>query len=104
MSASTTSPTKLVRVVTPSDPALPIYHRHPHEGMIICLVLLRQIDCDPTVEELPADQVAFMGHRCLMCGVAPSPGRICENESCGSGLHPQWPAIYCCNRCALEDA
>ncbi len=95
----------LVRVVTPPDPTLAIYARHPHEGMVICLEHLRQIahDADPTVEEIPAKQAAFWGHRCLMCGVEPSPCRQCENEDCRRALHPQWPAIYCCNRCALED-
>ncbi len=95
----------LVRVVTLPDPMLPIYYRHPHEGMIICRDHLRQIvhDADPTVEEIPAAQVAFLGHRCLMCGIEPSPGRRCENEDCRQPLHPQWPAVYCCTSCALAD-
>lgn len=95
--------TALVRVVTPPDPTLPIYRRHPHEGMIICLDHLRQIDCDPTVDEVPANQAAFWGYRCLMCDVDESPGQVCANDDCRQPLHPQWPAVYCCNRCAMED-
>lgn len=83
----------LVKVVAP-----------PHEGMIICLDHLSQVEDVSIYEELPADQVAFWGHRCLMCGVDSVPGRSCGNENCKKPLHPQWPAIYCCNLCALEDA
>ncbi len=95
----------LVRIVTPPDPTLPIYRRHPHEGMIICLDHLRVIayEADPTCEEIPTDQIAFWSYRCLMCGVDEAPGRLCENEDCKQPLHPQWPAVYCCNRCAMED-
>lgn len=96
--------TQLVRVITPQDPALPVYAHHPHEGMIICIEHLRQIDCDPTVDALPADQVAFWGHRCLMCGVEAVADRLCRNDRCAKPLHPQWPAVYCCNGCAMEDA
>ena len=93
---------QLVRVITLPDPMLPIYTHHPHEGMIICLDHLRQLDCDPTVEEIPENQVSFWGHRCLMCAVHVAPGRLCANEGCNTPLHPQWPAVYCCNRCALD--
>ena len=95
---------KLVRVVTPPDPTLPIYRRHPHEGMIICVDHLRQIDCDPTVEEIPAAQIAFWRPRCLMCTTTSVAGRLCANEGCRQPLHPQWPAVYCSNGCAMEDA
>lgn len=43
-------------------------------------------------------------HQCLMCGVKASAHRRCENDSCARELHPQWPAVYCCNECAWEDA
>jgi hypothetical protein len=79
----------------------------PHEGMIICLDHLRQIvvDTDPALafEEIAAEQAAFWNHRCLMCGVEAAPGRLCESVDCRRPLHPQWPAVYCCNECALED-
>jgi hypothetical protein len=58
---------------------------------------------DPPFVDLPAAQVALFSHRCLMCGVEPSPGRTCASEDCGAPLHPQWPAVYCCNGCALGD-
>lgn len=79
--------------------------RQPCEGVIICLDHLRQIavDADPTFDELSAAQVSFWGYRCLMCGVEPVPDRLCAHEDCPRPLHPQWPAVYCCNDCALED-
>lgn len=92
--------TTLVRVVSPTG------HRpHVHEGMIVCFEHLRQLElaARPPIKEIPADQVAFWGHRCRMCGVEAAHGRVCENEDCRRKLHPQWPAIYCCNACALED-
>lgn len=95
--------TVLSRIITPHDSMRPTYVRNPHEGAILCDDHLRQIDVDPTTEEITAEQAAFWGYRCLMCGVEPSPGRRCENEDCRQPLHPQWPAIYCSNRCALED-
>ena len=42
----------------------------------------------------------YFDERCAMCGVVPSPNN-CQN--CSKPLHPQWPAIYCSNRCAMED-
>lgn len=76
-----------------------------HEGVILCSDHLRQlaIDVDLAHEDIPAELAAFWGHRCLMCGVDATPGRYCENADCRRALHPQWPAVYCCNDCALED-
>jgi hypothetical protein len=54
--------------------------------------------------EMPREIVELHAHRCLMCGVMASPNRRCENDSCARKLHPQWPAVYCCNECAWEDA
>jgi len=91
----------LVRLFTPEQ-------AHPYEGMIICRDHLRQVlpgDGPPFIlEEIAVDQAAFWNHRCLMCEVEPAPGRLCENEDCRRPLHPEWPAVYCCNDCALEDA
>jgi hypothetical protein len=90
----------IVRVTTPD-------HDHPYEGMIICRDHLRQIFIDPeplcVLEEIPAKQAAFWNYRCLMCIVDAVPDRFCENERCRRPLHPQWPAVYCRNDCALED-
>jgi hypothetical protein len=90
----------LLRLSTPEQ-------THPYEGLIICRDHLRQVltgDEAPFVlEEIAADQVAFWNHRCLMCGVDAVAGRLCENANCKKPLHPQWPAVYCCNNCALED-
>ncbi len=38
--------------------------------------------------------------RCQMCDVVPAQNSC---AACGRPLHPQWPAIYCNNACALED-
>ena len=77
----------------------------PHWGLIICKDHLRQIAEGVLVahEEIPTAQVSFWGHRCTMCGFDAVHGRECENQSCRRPLHPQWPAVYCCNLCALED-
>lgn len=86
---------KLLRVTAPRR----------HEGVILCPDHLRQmaLEVDLAHEEMPSQAVAFWGHRCLMCGVDAAPGRYCENVDCRRALHPQWPAVYCCNDCALED-
>lgn len=91
-------PRPLFRVVSPD-------RRHRYEGAIFCQEHLRQVipDGDPPVQQLDAEQAAFWGHRCLMCGVEPAPDRLCENENCRRPLHPQWQAVYCSNDCALED-
>ena len=77
----------------------------PHDGAIFCRDHLAQIAGTSVLahEEVALLHVWFWGYRCLMCGVDPVPGRVCENESCKKALHPQWPAVYCCNACALED-
>jgi len=53
--------------------------------------------------EIPWEIIELHTHQCLMCGVKASPNRRCENDSCTRELHPQWPAVYCCNECAWED-
>lgn len=89
----------LIRIFTPD-------RDHRLEGLVVCRDHVRQVvEGDPPfiMEELAADQAAFLGQRCAMCEVEPAPGRLCENEDCRRPLHPQWPAVYCCNNCALED-
>lgn len=85
---------RLVQVVQPS-----------HDGLVLCRDHLRQIFDGAVVahKELPAHLSAFWGYRCMMCGVLPVADRFCESESCQAPLHPQWPAVYCCNDCALDD-
>lgn len=91
--------TALVRVTYPPR----------HAGVIICLDHLEQLGAvellgqDVRHDEIVSEVVAFHGHRCLMCGVDAAPDRRCENDRCRRPLHPQWPAVYCCNDCALED-
>ena len=77
----------------------------PHEGMILCRDHLRQITGSVIVAhaELSLHETAFWGYRCGMCGTIPVADRLCESESCRKSLPPQWPAIYCCNDCALDD-
>lgn len=43
----------------------------------------------------------YFDERCAMCGVVPSANRCL---SCDAALHPNWPAVYCSNACALEGA
>lgn len=78
----------------------------PYERLILCHDHLRQIAQGAIFahEELPAAQVTYWGHRCIMCGVESAPDRLCAHDTCRRPLHPQWPAVYCCNLCALEDA
>lgn len=40
--------------------------------------------------------------RCGMCNQLSSPGRTCDR--CETPLHALWPACYCSNECAYEDA
>ena len=77
----------------------------PHEGLILCRDHFRQISDGAIIahEELDESTATFWGDRCDMCGVDASPGRVCESASCRKPLHPQWPAVYCCNDCALDD-
>jgi hypothetical protein len=80
-----------------------------HAGVIVCLVHLMQMgDAELRQglrhDEILSETVAFHGHRCLMCGVDAVLDQTCENNRCRLPLHPQWPAVYCCNDCALEDA
>ncbi len=77
----------------------------PHARMIICPDHLRQIAEGAVIAHVELDRrdVTFWSYRCLMCGVEASPDRVCENEDCRRPLHPQWPAVYCCNDCAQDD-
>lgn len=86
------------------------YQRSPIEGVILCRDHLKQLAIAAIYgsrlehEDLTVAGAAFWGQRCFMCGVEPAPNRLCENESCHRPLHAQWPAVYCCNDCALEDS
>ena len=76
----------------------------PHEGLVVCAAHHREVAVELAYEKLPEAESRFWGHRCVMCLVDPAPGRSCENAACKKPLHPRWPAVYCCNACALEDA
>jgi hypothetical protein len=39
---------------------------------------------------------------CLLCMTRAVYGRTCDH--CDRMLHPRWPAVYCSNQCALDDA
>jgi hypothetical protein len=81
--------------------------------MVICRTHLAELSEMSTPREnyhegydirlIPDEVVAFWGDRCLMCGVDASPGRACMNDDCRAPLHPKWPAVYCCNLCAMKD-
>lgn len=75
-----------------------------HAGVIVCPAHLVELDgIDLRSEPITQEAAAFHGHHCLMCSVEPVPGRSCANERCRRTLHPQWPAVYCSNDCAMED-
>ena len=107
------------------DDALPICWR-TLEGVPLCqehgddlvktgfttLDELRSVWDDTTIEHVAAStgqrlddlhqlHGRFYAQTCAMCGVFPTLNR-CLN--CNKVLHPQWPAVYCSNRCAYEDA
>lgn len=94
---------KLVRLVT--GPRHGILDRNPHEGMILCRLhldeLKRDHGVDSTHEPIAEDEIDFVGHKCGLCDVMPNPDLYCA--SCDKHLHPQWPAVYCSSRCALDD-
>ena len=99
-------PTKrLFVIVTPDDPTRPIYERHPQEGMVLCAKHVEEIKyCfDPTVREVGENE-SLLRRACAMCGVASVVGNVCCNDDCKTPLPSQWPAVYCSNRCALDDA
>lgn len=83
--------TPLVRVVSPR-------RDHRYEGVVACLDHFHQLEI-----EAPVEAVSGQAERCLMCGVPEARDRRCQNDGCARALHPQWPAVYCCNGCALED-
>jgi len=90
---------------TPANTLVRVTYPRHVEGAIFCLDHMRQLSVPRlTVTQFSAEAVTFWGHRCLMCGVDAVPGRHCENDRCKRALHPQWPAVYCSNDCALEDA
>lgn len=41
--------------------------------------------------------------RCRMCDSPSVDGNACASAGCEVSLHPQWPAVYCSNACALGD-
>ena len=96
-------PSKLVRLVT--GPRHGILDRNPHEGVILCQLhldeLKRDYGVDSTHEPIAEDEIDFIGHQCGLCDEMPNPNLYCL--SCDKHLHPQWPAVYCSSRCALDD-
>lgn len=74
-----------------------------HAGLVVCVDHLREVAFDLAYAKLPEAQVEFWGLHCAMCDVDPLPGRLCESALCRRPLHQQWPAVYCCNDCALDD-
>jgi hypothetical protein len=79
-------------------------YRVPPDGIIVCLDHVKQLwqmgsfhgDGARVLEDLAI---------CALCtsGVNRE-GRVCHRDECEKPLHPQWPAVYCCNACAFADA
>ena len=78
----------LVRVFTPE-------HDHRLEGLIVCRDHLPKVaaEGDPPfmAEHFTVERAAFWGHRCLMCGVAAVPDRLCGNTDCRRPCIPSGP-------------
>lgn len=51
----------------------------------------------------PRDPI-LVEERCQMCEAPRVEGNLCHSHDCSEPLHPQWPAVYCSNACAREDA
>jgi hypothetical protein len=49
------------------------------------------------------ERSTYIPPTCAMCDATISHGNVCHNDDCAAPLHPQWPAVYCTNECALED-
>lgn len=47
---------------------------------------------------------AYEPPECGLCKTTIVFGHVCENAACVTPLHPQWPAVYCSNTCAMRDA
>lgn len=99
---------ELLKLVEQLDPGTdPLYARNPHAGLIVCrkhLDELQDYGVEPMANVIDPATVEFFGHRCELCITPSSEGRTCENEDCKKPLHPNWHAVYCCSRCALDDA
>jgi hypothetical protein len=85
------------------------------DGLVLCETHFREAflemvtphqrrERDGEGRELAMDEVtrSVLKPRCGMCNQLPSPGRTCER--CTTPLHALWPACYCSNECAYEDA
>lgn len=48
-------------------------------------------------------QDPYFAPECVMCRTTVAHGNRCYDDDCGAPLHPQWPAVYCSNACALRD-
>ncbi len=44
-----------------------------------------------------------LGEKCAMCGTHYAEGNVCYNDDCKKPLHPEWPAVYCTDNCAMAD-
>ncbi len=78
-------------------------HRVPPDGVIVCVDHAKQLW---RMGGLIGDAPRVLGDAvCALCtsGVN-SEGRVCHRDECERPLHPQWPAVYCCNACAFADA
>jgi len=58
----------------------------------------------PAHVDLPEAEFQMAGYRRPGPEVPEVPGRVCENPDCRAPLDPKWPAVYCSNECAIEDA
>lgn len=78
-------------------------------GLVICELHLRELADyqfhGGSLEVVPVDVRESGGVvpiECTICKTVYSPNNTCER--CSVPLHPRWPAVYCSDECALEDA
>ena len=77
------------------------------DGMILCErhiaedADVRRVCCE-NLTVVDRKQTELLGTKCIMCVMPDAPGRTCGR--CGTPLHPNWPAVYCSNDCAIADA
>lgn len=90
----------------------PVLYRTVEGGTVICRAHV--VECRAYTFRGGPLRVVAVGPRerlralipptCALCRTVVAHGNTCYLERCAAPLHPQWPAVYCSDACALEDA
>ncbi len=73
------------------------------EGQIEALVIEFGLRKEDLVRLHGVQDPILGGEACQMCTAPGAEGNVCHRDACKRSLHPQWPAVYCTDACALED-